>query len=543
MPNKIQIKRSSTASATPSGAQLDAGELAINTADGRLYAKNSAGTVINLPVTSISGQTIAPGQVDVDNLRLDANTLSSTNTNGNIIVSPNGTGKVLLGRTTADGTTNEVQCESLTIRGSDTAGNGITPTFTSTGQTYFGNATGDVGVLCQPVPAATFDGTHPLVFSFTGCNEPVTQYTPILFTTGYFAQFWLATTGDIGVGVSSPAARFDVRRDVSYALLCDANYVTAAFGPREVDDGYCTVTHSWTTLGAGSYWQSDYSSGGMSFTLKSAGVDSGIAFVILSSGFVGINTTTPAAPLHAVSTGTGAAEIARFRRQDSGNTDGAHLSIHADNTNNLVQLRSAGTSAGSFSFYSGTTERVTIATSGEMAINSNTVLHAGNYQNYVTKTLAVFTAKDNHPPAANYATLDTRNSMLVLDFDAATEEYAVFLGVIRENASFASGLTVRLSWMATTATSGNCIWGVQFEKMTTDLDADSWDPVATGTGAVTTATNATSGIPTTTSIPMTAVDSLAAGDFFRLRVYRDADNASDTMAGDAELLSVELRVT
>lgn len=42
--------------------------------------------------TAIAGLT----QVDIDNLRLDANTISSTNTNGNINISPNGTGQVVI---------------------------------------------------------------------------------------------------------------------------------------------------------------------------------------------------------------------------------------------------------------------------------------------------------------------------------------------------------------------------------------------------------------------------------------------------------------
>lgn len=43
--------------------------------------------------TAIAGLT----QLDVDNLRLDGNTLSSTNTNGNIEITANGTGQVLIG--------------------------------------------------------------------------------------------------------------------------------------------------------------------------------------------------------------------------------------------------------------------------------------------------------------------------------------------------------------------------------------------------------------------------------------------------------------
>jgi hypothetical protein len=37
---------------------------------------------------------ISTGSASVDNLKLDGNTISSTDTNGNIVLSPNGTGTV-----------------------------------------------------------------------------------------------------------------------------------------------------------------------------------------------------------------------------------------------------------------------------------------------------------------------------------------------------------------------------------------------------------------------------------------------------------------
>ena len=156
-----------------------------------------------------------------------------------------------------------------------------------------------------------------------------------------------------------------------------------------------------------------------------------------------------------------------------------------------------------------------------------------------TKTYAVFTPDANQPPASAFATLDTRNSVLVLDFDdGATNEAAVFVGVIPEGASLGSGLKVRIHWMATSATSGNCRWGVQFEKAGTDLDSDSFDTATEAHSA----TSATSGIETVTEITATAIDSLAAGDRFRLKVYRDSsDTTNDTMTGDAELIAVEVR--
>jgi hypothetical protein len=155
-----------------------------------------------------------------------------------------------------------------------------------------------------------------------------------------------------------------------------------------------------------------------------------------------------------------------------------------------------------------------------------------------TKTYAVFTAEHNQPPATAFATLDTRNSIAVLDFDAATDESAVFVGVIPEGASLGSGLKVFIHWMASTATSGNCRWGVQFEKSGTDLDSDSFDTATEAHSAA----NGTSGIETVTEITATAIDSLAAGDRFRLKVFRNADDATnDTMTGDAELVAVEVR--
>jgi hypothetical protein len=154
-----------------------------------------------------------------------------------------------------------------------------------------------------------------------------------------------------------------------------------------------------------------------------------------------------------------------------------------------------------------------------------------------SKTYAVFTAEHNQPPASAYATLDTRNSVACLDFDDATDESAVFVGIIPEGASLGSGLKIRLHWAATTATSGDVRWDVSLERMTTDLDSDSFDTVASATAT----TNGTSGILTVTEIALTTIDSVTAGDGFRLKVTRDANNGADTMSGDCELYICEVR--
>jgi len=45
MPNKIKLKRSSTAGSSPTSGQLDDGELAINTTDKKVFFKDSSGNV------------------------------------------------------------------------------------------------------------------------------------------------------------------------------------------------------------------------------------------------------------------------------------------------------------------------------------------------------------------------------------------------------------------------------------------------------------------------------------------------------------------
>lgn len=156
-----------------------------------------------------------------------------------------------------------------------------------------------------------------------------------------------------------------------------------------------------------------------------------------------------------------------------------------------------------------------------------------------TKTYAVFTPMTSQPPASNFATLDTRNSIAVLNFDASTDESATWVSIMPEAASLGSGLLIRIHWMALSATSGTVRWGAQLERMNTDLDSDSFDTAETAG----TATSGTSGIPAVTQITLTTIDSVAAGEMYRLKVYRDADGTSgtDDMTGDAQLIAVEVR--
>lgn len=155
------------------------------------------------------------------------------------------------------------------------------------------------------------------------------------------------------------------------------------------------------------------------------------------------------------------------------------------------------------------------------------------------RTKSVFTAIEAQPPAANFARRDTRNSVPVLEFrDSPTDEATVFLGVLAEGTDVSLGLLVRIWWMADIATTGNVRWAAEFERLVTDLDADSFDTAT----EVTTTTSGTSGIPVVSSLFCSTIDSLVAGDAYRLRITRRASNLTeDNMTGDAQIVAVEVR--
>lgn len=164
-----------------------------------------------------------------------------------------------------------------------------------------------------------------------------------------------------------------------------------------------------------------------------------------------------------------------------------------------------------------------------------------------SKPFAVFTASSNQPPSAAYATPDTRNSRPVLDFDGATDEEAVFASVLP--VSYASGgLTIELWVSFTTATSGNAHWQAAIERIdvsSLDTDADSF--VAFNESDVVAAPG-TSGQVIKFMVTFTDgadMDSLAAGEAYRLKIRRDADGSggTDDITTDAELQFVVVRET
>ncbi len=162
----------------------------------------------------------------------------------------------------------------------------------------------------------------------------------------------------------------------------------------------------------------------------------------------------------------------------------------------------------------------------------------------IADTLCVLLPRDSYPTASAYATLDTRNNTVVLDFDAAADEAAIWTSVLPVHYG-GGGLTVEIHFAMTTEEDADeeVIWAVAIEALSgQDLDSDSFAAAQTDTETVPT----TCGVVDVASIAFTSgaqMDSLAAGGAFRIKVYRDADDAGDDAEGDAELIAVHIKET
>lgn len=161
-------------------------------------------------------------------------------------------------------------------------------------------------------------------------------------------------------------------------------------------------------------------------------------------------------------------------------------------------------------------------------------------------TLCVFFPQAGEPPATNYPTLDLRNGVLVLDFDDTTDESIEFAGFMPRHYG-GGGITVTVGWMATSATTGTISLDVAFKSVTDDVDDLDTKAFAAANNANPTTASATGEVDyvTITFTDGADMDSVAAGEYFRLKITRDANGttSTDNMTGDMELVFIEIKET
>lgn len=167
--------------------------------------------------------------------------------------------------------------------------------------------------------------------------------------------------------------------------------------------------------------------------------------------------------------------------------------------------------------------------------------------------LIQLTPLDNSPPATLYATLDTvtgastpAESIPVLDFDGAAQtEYADFYCLMPRNYA-GGGVTLTFIWSASSA-SNTAVWSAAFRRVADDAEdldttAQTYDYNTTGALTPPSAVGEVA-YDTLTFTDGADMDSVAAGEYFILRVKRIYDDANDTLAGDISLHAIEIKET
>lgn len=131
----------------------------------------------------------------------------------------------------------------------------------------------------------------------------------------------------------------------------------------------------------------------------------------------------------------------------------------------------------------------------------------------------------------------------MLAVDAATDETAYWTDIAPQGLT--GTITLIVSYVMASATSGTVGLQASIEAITDGdaVDLDATTSFDTANNSASTTVPATAGYIDQISITMTNADSIAAGDYYRISVNRDADGSAitDSATGDLYILAIELR--
>ena len=148
-------------------------------------------------------------------------------------------------------------------------------------------------------------------------------------------------------------------------------------------------------------------------------------------------------------------------------------------------------------------------------------------------------------PASNFPQLLMSNRRPALAYDAATDETAYWSFVAAQGLS--GTLTLIITYAMVSATSGTVGFQAQLEAIAAGdaMDTDAATSFDAVNNSSSTTVPGTAGYIGQNTITMTNADAIAAGDYVRISLNRDADGSAitDSATGDAYVLAVELRDT
>jgi hypothetical protein len=334
----ISLYYTATAAATPTAGNLVAGELAINTADGKLFYKDSSGVV----------QTLATKDTA-------AGTFTSITDSGNLTFT--GTGNRIRGDFSNATVASRVAFQTSTTNGASRLlaipnGTGNTSAFAALNSSDPNNASW--------TQISTSDTLSSIQATISGTGT----YLPMLFLTGGAERLRIDTSGNVGIGASSITTKLQLAGTTSVAYTTTGSSllpVTSEPILGFVSGGQgAYVGAANTGAGFGAHLVFGTATGAASYAERMR---------IDTSGNVGIGTVSPnltssnrALTINAsTAAGLSALELA------SGGTLNCFLQ-----TNNAGTYFGTGT-ATPLQFYTNSGERMRIDSSGNLLVNTTTI--------------------------------------------------------------------------------------------------------------------------------------------------------------------------
>ena len=230
-------------------------------------------------------------------------------------------------------------------------------------------------------------------------------------------------------------------------------------------------------------------------------------------------------------------------------------SILDTNGNELLLLTATGSAANEFTLANAASGNgPTLSATGEtnVGININpkgtgvlksgtaAVKIAGKETMWVPAS-AMYGATTNPADAQQVETTAVRPDMKVLDFDAATDEFAQFSVAFPKSWNEGT-VTYQVFWTPSTTNTGNCIFGLQGVAIG---DGDTIDVVY---GTAVNITDAGIGTiedqqvsPVSTAVTIAGSPAVDQQTYFQL--FRDANAGTDTFTGDARVLGIKIFFT
>ncbi len=304
----IQLYRTTTASAAPSAGNLADGELAINLTDEKLYFKNASGVVKLLASNSgsLGSVTSVAASGGTTGLTFSGSPITSSGTltlGGTLTVANGGTGQTSL-------------TAGYLLKGNGTSAIGSSIVYDNGTNVGIGTASPSAKLQVRPATDVNF-----WVTQFSGAvrtvavNDAVTGYIDYIheanthqFYAGNSERVRITSTGDVGIGTSSPAAKLDVN---GTGTMLDLN-----LKGNGTEGGQLALSDKDNTYGA-YYFDVDGGGNGRVYTITNnanltlgqLGGTGGNVLVATSGaermridsiGNVGIGTSSPAAKLDVV---------------------------------------------------------------------------------------------------------------------------------------------------------------------------------------------------------------------------------------------------